>query len=253
MKIDQLQMMELLANQSEKPIDPKGAKSVEAAKQFESYLVEMMIREMRKTLPKGGVFDSDVMSTFNGMFDRALADEIASGNGMGFSQALLRSWGEETGAVRRAVETSRAVWQDLHSHDDSVPGLDGQFPVKGHLSSKFGRRRHPITGKHSQHKGIDIAAPKGAEILSVKPGTVTVAGDRGGFGKVVVVDHGDGWTSTYAHCSEINVRVGQQVSAEDIVGLVGSTGQSTGPHLHFEIHYEGRALDPQKVFNWEFQ
>lgn len=255
MKIDSLNLMQAMASQGEGPPDIKNEKSVEAAQQFESYLVEMMIREMRKTLPKGGVFDSEFMKTFNNMFDHAMADEITAGGGLGFSDALLRSWGQDPGPSQHRIESQRPVWRDVHEHEHAHEGaqLDGQFPVQGALTSRFGRRRHPITGKHSHHKGIDIAAPTGADIQAVRGGTVTIAGDRGGFGKVVVIDHGDGWTSTYAHCSELNVQAGQLVSSDDIIAQVGSTGFSTGPHLHFEIHHQGKALDPQMVFDWNFE
>lgn len=254
MKFDGLNIMNALASQGEGPPDLKNEKSVDAAQQFESYLVQMMIREMRKTLPKGGVFDSEFMSTFNNMFDQALAEEITEGGGLGFTEALLRSWGEDAGPIRQKIAAQRPIWRDIHNHEDhDTPHLDGQFPVKGYLSSRFGRRKHPITGKHSHHKGIDIAAPTGTDIQAVRGGVVTLSGVRGGFGKVVVVDHGDGWTSTYAHCSKVNVQVGQMITSEDIIAQVGSTGMSTGPHLHFEIHHDGKALDPQKVFEWKFE
>ena len=253
MKLNGLNMLNALSAQGSDPSELKNEKSVEAAQQFESYLIEMMIREMRKTLPKGGVFDSELMSTFNSMFDKAMADDIAQGEGMGFTEALLRSWGIEGEKGRQVIQARRALHhlRHVHDHDHDTPTLAGQFPVKGHLTSRFGRRRHPITGKHSHHKGIDIAAPTGADIQPIRGGMVTIAGNRGGFGKVVVIDHGDGWTSTYAHCSQLNVKAGQHVSADEIIAQVGSTGQSTGPHLHFEIHHQGKALDPQRVFNWD--
>ena len=253
MKLDGLNMLKALSAQGSDPADLKNEQSVEAAQQFESYLVEMMIREMRKTLPKGGIFDSELMSTFNSMFDKAMADDIAQGEGMGFTEALLRSWGIEEETSRQVIQARRAHFHEMHDHDHDhdVPTLAGQFPVKGRLTSRFGRRRHPITGKHSHHKGIDIAAPTGTDIQPIKGGVVTIAGNRGGFGKVVVIDHGDGWTSTYAHCSKLNVKTGQHVSADEIIAQVGSTGLSTGPHLHFEVHHQGKALDPQRVFNWD--
>ena len=94
------------------------------------------------------------------------------------------------------------------------------------------------------HKGLDIAAPTGTPIHPIRPGTVVSSGKRGGFGNVVIVDHGAGVTSLYAHCNELKVQKGDKVRPGDVIATVGSTGRSTGPHLHLEVHKDGRAVDP---------
>ncbi|MCL2829082.1 MAG: peptidoglycan DD-metalloendopeptidase family protein, partial [Oscillospiraceae bacterium] len=112
------------------------------------------------------------------------------------------------------------------------------------ISSHYGYRIHPIRGEMARHWGIDIALPTGTEILATHDGTVTVAGNAGGYGLMVEINDGAGIVTRYAHCSALLVRVGQTVEVGDVIALVGSTGDSTGPHLHFELIKNGRHLNP---------
>lgn len=123
-------------------------------------------------------------------------------------------------------------------------GGELRLPVDAPLSSRFGPRVHPVTGRTRLHAGLDLAAPTGTPIGAAHAGTVTFAGVRGGYGNLVIVDHGDGTESRYAHQHTIAVRAGQTVAAGDLLGTVGSTGQSTGPHLHFEFRRGGQPVDP---------
>jgi len=118
------------------------------------------------------------------------------------------------------------------------------WPVNGRITSKFGWRRDPFSGRREFHTGIDISAPSGVPIRASRSGRVIYAGWRTGYGLLVIVDHGDGWETWYGHCSRINVRVGQYVAQGEIVGRVGSTGRTTGSHLHFEIRNNGNPVDP---------
>ena len=118
-------------------------------------------------------------------------------------------------------------------------------PVLGPIVSGFGPRSDPFTGETRMHQGIDIDAPAGAPIWAADAGVVTFAGDRGGFGKLVIVDHGDGVETYYAHQQRIDVNVGDEITAGHQLGLVGSTGRSTGPHLHFEVRVEGVPVNPE--------
>ena len=117
-------------------------------------------------------------------------------------------------------------------------------PVAGPLTSGFGSRRHPITGETRLHAGLDIAAPAGTPVAAPAAGTVVTAGWAGGYGLLVAIDHGDGLQTRMAHLSRVDVAVGQRVAAGEQVGAVGSTGLSTGPHLHFEVRVGGVAQDP---------
>jgi murein DD-endopeptidase MepM/ murein hydrolase activator NlpD len=116
-------------------------------------------------------------------------------------------------------------------------------PVIGKVSSGFGWRNVSVNGNR-YHAGIDLAAPLGTPVRAARTGIVTRAGWWGTYGNVVTLDHGDGTETRYAHLSTVLVRVGQALRQGDVLGRVGSTGASTGPHLHFEVRFDGRAVDP---------
>lgn len=164
-------------------------------------------------------------------------------------------------ALMELEETARRIERMLERryrrhHRRSTPGrvavLPERFPsfgpflrpVRGRITSRFDYRRHPILGGRRFHTGVDIAAPGGTPIRAAREGVVIFAGWLGGYGKCVIIDHGDGYTTLYGHCSSICVSRGQHVSRGQVVGRVGSTGLSTGPHLHFEVRYRGRPVNP---------
>lgn len=120
-------------------------------------------------------------------------------------------------------------------------------PVKNvRVTSKYGTRQDPFTGTPKFHRGIDFAGKIGTELMAVAPGRVISAGERVGYGTTVEIDHGLGFTTLYAHLSKITVSRGDWVRPGTIVGLGGSSGRSTGPHLHYEIRYKGNPFDPEK-------
>ena len=112
------------------------------------------------------------------------------------------------------------------------------------LSSRFGERRDPFGGRTRLHTGIDIPGPLGTPVFAAQAGEVRRAGDAGGYGRMVEIDHGNGLRTRYAHLSRIDVRPGEHVAEGQVIGLMGSTGRSTGSHLHFEVRRGGTALDP---------
>jgi murein DD-endopeptidase MepM/ murein hydrolase activator NlpD len=120
------------------------------------------------------------------------------------------------------------------------------WPCPGYerVGSQFGMRYHPILHYNRMHAGIDVSAPSGARLVATGSGQIIAAGWRGGYGNCVMIDHGDGLVSVYAHMKSISVKVGQNVVSGATVGYVGSTGLSTGPHLHFEIRVNGSPVDP---------
>jgi len=121
-------------------------------------------------------------------------------------------------------------------------------PIMGEIdtSSGFGVRMDPFLRGPAMHTGIDIRGNPGDPVHATASGTVTNAGWSGGYGKMVEIDHGNGFATRYGHLSAIDVEVGRTVKIGQIVGRVGSTGRSTGPHLHYETRVEGDAVDPQK-------
>ena len=125
----------------------------------------------------------------------------------------------------------------------SAPGTLA-WPVSGTITSPFGYRRNPFGGGMEFHQGLDIAAPMGTTITAAASGTVISAGWYGGYGNYILIDHGGGMATGYGHCSQIFVSVGQKVQKGQAIGAVGSTGYSTGPHVHFEVRINGKPVDP---------
>lgn len=149
-----------------------------------------------------------------------------------------------------------AVWFDGESKNGAYYGFDGQSSRKSYLasplefsrvSSGYGMRFHPISGQQKAHLGVDYAAPTGTPVRTIGDGVVTFAGWQRGYGNVIQIQHKDNQTTLYAHLSRIDVSKGQRVNQGDRVGAVGSTGASTGPHLHFEFRTNNVPQDPLEV------
>ncbi|SRR5690625_1730142 len=125
--------------------------------------------------------------------------------------------------------------------DTSVAGR----PItKGWLSSRFGQRTDPFTGRLTMHRGVDFAAKEGSDVIATGAGLVTFAGNRWGYGNLVEINHGNGLVTRYAHLKEIVAQKGDIVKANDVIGIVGSTGRSTGPHVHYEVLRNGHQVNP---------
>lgn len=156
---------------------------------------------------------------------------------------------EQLGARLQDRERQLGVLENLVVGDDVAARLKptGRPIVEGWLSSPFGKRTDPFTGKQTWHSGIDFAAADGSEIIAVADGLVTFAGRKHGYGLLIEVAHADGYATRYAHNRENVVAVGQQVVAGEIVGRIGSSGRSTGPHVHFELLKDGKKVDPYKA------
>lgn len=143
---------------------------------------------------------------------------------------------------RYLVELSGIVG-DRRAQWAATPSI---WPVRGWVSSGFGRRVSPFTGMDTMHDGLDISAPMYTPVISPAAGTVTMAGPEKSLGNVVALSHGYGFKTSYGHLSKVKVRVGQNVKRGDILGEVGNTGLSTGPHLHYTVEVKGSAVDPLK-------
>lgn len=127
---------------------------------------------------------------------------------------------------------------------DAGLGSLGRPPIKGILTSGFGLRWHPLLGGYRRHSGVDLAAPIGTPVRATSSGRIAAAGWQGGYGLLVAVDHGKSAQTRYGHLSRITVTPGQEVQPGQIIGYVGTTGLSTGPHLHYEVRIEGVAINP---------
>jgi murein DD-endopeptidase MepM/ murein hydrolase activator NlpD len=120
-----------------------------------------------------------------------------------------------------------------------------RFPLRQfRITSQFGVRNDPFSGHQQMHHGIDLAAPEGTEVFAIADGVVTAVGDDPVYGIYIIISHANRWTSMYGHLQRADVVLRSEVKSGNLIGRVGSTGMSTGPHLHFELRQDGRAIDP---------
>lgn len=131
--------------------------------------------------------------------------------------------------------------------DEVMP--TGRPISRGWLSSYFGIRTDPFNGRRAHHSGVDFAGKMGSDIVTVAAGVVTYSAKRSGYGRLVQINHGNGYSTRYGHCSELLVKVGDTVKKGQIVAKMGTSGRSTGPHVHFEVLYNGRAVNPKKYIH----
>ena len=177
------------------------------AQQLESFIVKQLLKTsglFKGSDAAGGSLTAD-------MFADTLSDAIAGGGGFGIAKMIA-----------------------------PLPAGQGAAQITSH----FGERIDPINGKHSNHTGVDLGAAEGTPIPAAKDGVVISAGERGGYGNAIEVAHSDGTSTLYAHASGVAVNPGDHVDAGDILGWVGQTGRTTGPHLHLEVRKAGQFLDP---------
>jgi murein DD-endopeptidase MepM/ murein hydrolase activator NlpD len=157
--------------------------------------------------------------------------------------ALLLASVEDEGPRLRELE--RVIGRT----GEVMNALPLRWPVRGRVNSEFGRRPSPYGGAPEQHAGLDISTQPGTPVMCPAPGRVVQAGGGGDYGRHVVIEHGNGVRSVYGHLSKVEVKEGQLVETGQVLGLTGSTGRSTGPHLHYELRVAGKAVNPRK-FLW---
>ncbi|MHB1011731.1 MAG: peptidoglycan DD-metalloendopeptidase family protein [Desulfobacteria bacterium] len=250
--------------------DPEALRA--AAREMESLFAYEMVKAMRATA--GGAagakgFGGDV---YGSLFDMELA-RVISARGLGLQEILLRGIGrgqpsgtEVTGPTRGETAIAPEPCDDINDMPPEVgasaspaPAVENVPPVPsppgsglpirdgGRVSSGFGFRKDPFTGGIAFHRGMDIAAAAGTPVYPVREGKVTFSGYQKGYGNVVIVDHGDGFVTKYGHNRANLVETGTVVGPGTVLAEVGSTGRSTGPHLHFEVSYEGENVRPETV------
>lgn len=161
------------------------------------------------------------------------------------SEALDRGIQSLSDELRTQEEALAALEQYLLTEDTIAASIPTGKPVEdGWVSSFYGYRIDPFNGKKTFHDGLDIAAKSGSDVMAVADGIVTWVGERGGYGGLVEVDHGNGYVTRYAHNKTIKVKKGDRVSKGETLALMGSTGRSTGPHVHFEVLRDGQHVNP---------
>lgn len=148
--------------------------------------------------------------------------------------------------IALSMQTIGAIQDYLHSQKDIYMATPKGLPVPGSISSAYGNRVNPISGRGEFHRGIDISIPQGTPVLATADGIVSFSGWNGGGGNVVVVEHGHGYSTYYAHNQRNAVQVGQRVKRGELIGYAGATGNATGSHVHYEIWKDDRAVNPKK-------
>lgn len=146
--------------------------------------------------------------------------------------------------IQHQREYIREIFENISQRQQMIESLPTSIPAVGRLSSGFGYRIHPIYGVGKLHTGLDIAAPTGTPIYAASGGVVSYAGRRNGYGNTVEIDHGFGYHSLYGHSSKLLVKTGDTITRGQLIALVGSTGASTGAHLHFEVIVDSTKVDP---------
>jgi murein DD-endopeptidase MepM/ murein hydrolase activator NlpD len=215
------------------------------AQQFESLLLGQMLRDMQSQDNKAqeGGFGGALTETIYG----ELASVLTKAGGIGLATSLEDAMARTTPGAETtdAIVGGMPTLPTLRQHSPWLPTGPVAIALDpDRVSSAYGVRRDPISGTSRMHQGIDIPMANGDDVRSLKSGTVVESQTRGGYGQTVVVDHGDGLTTRYAHLSSRHVQVGDTVAAGQIVGLAGQTGRATGPHLHLEVRSHGVAIDP---------
>ena len=194
------------------------------------------LQDPERNLAIGPVGNADQEATIPGPAPAAEANLSAL-------PGKLSSLATEASRQEQSLRELQEYFDDQRSLLASTPSI---WPTRGWVTSDFGTRIDPYTADRKMHQGMDIATPHGQPIYTPSDGTVVFVGTEGGYGKVLVVDHGYGVKTRYAHVSEIHVKLGQRVNRGDKVASVGNTGRSTGPHLHYEVRVNGIPENPRK-------
>ncbi len=155
---------------------------------------------------------------------------------------VLNRLSDEIESREQQLSVLETLLVDRKTQDDVF--LAGRPVTKGWMSSRYGMRNDPFNGRRAWHSGVDFAGAEGSNVVTVAAGVVVFAGPRSGYGNMVEVNHGGNFSTRYGHHKELLVNVGDIVKKGQVVGLMGSSGRSTGPHVHFEVYKNGRVVDP---------
>lgn len=220
---------------NEQLLEERDRKLRKACKEFESVFTFEMLKSMRKSIEKCDLFHGgQAEEMYESMLDQELSKKLA-GAGVNSISNLLYQQLKGPGAGN----------EDIIKGTGYEKGLPVR-PLNTAVSSEFGWRKDPFTGEKRFHGGIDLPASEGTEVKAAMSGRVQFKDNQAGYGNVVVIDHGQGFSTLYAHNKEITVKPGDWVKKGSTIARVGSTGRSTGPHLHFEVRRDGNKIDPKK-------
>lgn len=177
----------------------------------------------------------------------AKADVTVSSNSIIDEMKLINESDEITNLIDSQADDYSQLISDVQNTLEFLEAKPDFMPVDGRITSGFGMRRDPVSGYNKFHKGIDIATSRGDDIKAAGSGVVTFSGWNGDYGRVIIISHGYNYKTVYAHNNANYVEVGETVEKGQVIGEVGNSGKSTGPHTHFEIHYEGVQINPMEL------
>jgi murein DD-endopeptidase MepM/ murein hydrolase activator NlpD len=200
-----------------------------AAQEFSSLLFLEVLKAMRAAVPQEGLLENESLSRdiYTSMMDAEIARVMAQRDSTGFTQQVEKSLEKTAVQARQPIQP--------------------QNSARGIVSSGFGERTDPLNGQVRFHEGVDIAAPTGTSVKAAVDGKVIFSGNVAGYGNLVEIDHGDGLVSRYGHNATNFVAAGDAVKAGQAIALVGNTGRSTGPHVHFEVRKAGKPVNPESL------
>lgn len=227
--------------------DAKRVELARLAHEFEAMFLSEMLRGMRESMLSSKQDEGLGADTMTDTFDGELGVALSSGGGLGLATVLLGALSHRDAAagatVADATETAPAISGVPPSTMpvEAVGGVAASLP--GPVTSPFGWRADPFTGRPQFHAGTDLRMAYGGNVEAVASGRVVSVGERSGYGLTVVVDHGGGLETRYAHLSAASVHEGETVEAGQVVAQSGNSGRSTGPHLHLEARRNGQAID----------
>jgi murein DD-endopeptidase MepM/ murein hydrolase activator NlpD len=238
----------------------------QVSRDFEALLLAFVFKAMRQTVPKSDFLGKGQNKDwYSDLFDMELAQSFTrdKGNRIGLSEHIQQNLRQvpnrdetthqsprrdQQSVQGQAVRGIPAMQQNPKLHPAAEPAelsnVQMALPVVGRLTSHYGVRSDPLTSEEKFHHGIDIAGPLGTPIHAALPGTVTFSGWKQGYGLTVIISHAEGYATQYSHNSENLVQVGEHINHKQPIALVGQSGRATGPHLHFEVKQEGKAIDP---------
>ncbi len=211
--------------------------------QMQSHI--MRLDALGERLTKVGMLDEDE-------FDFSVAPPVGGLDASGSAKSLelnelladLQQMSQTIDDRERKLDFMEELIMNRRLQQEIYPA--GRPIKKGWISSHFGYRKDPFTGKKAFHHGVDFAGKKGADVFSVAAGVVSKAGKQSGYGYLVEINHGNGYTTRYGHNGEILVKTGDRIAKEQVIAKMGSTGRSTGPHVHFEVLQNGKKVNPWK-------
>jgi murein DD-endopeptidase MepM/ murein hydrolase activator NlpD len=215
------------------------------AQEFESLFLNQLLSIMRQSTGKDGFFEGAAgHDIYSSMMDQALARSLAESGGLGLAKPLYEYLKNKSEMAPGPDPAAPTPLDQKKSDPSEIIAILRRQLQKYRVSSDMGWRKDPITGETRFHKGVDFAAPEGSPVPSAASGKVVFSGHQGGYGKTVVIENSQGQRVRYAHLSRLDVEQGQEVREGQNIGAVGSTGRSTGAHLHVEVEKDGRMYNP---------